>query len=89
MDKEKEIEEMINDIDINCNNIADKDCAKGKCALCISEHLVSVGYRKVDEVRKETAKELLDKLLVISPLGYEQLKAFVRVREQEYGIEVD
>ena len=51
--------------------------------------LVEAGYRRMDEVSKETAKELLDKLLVISPLGYEQLKAFVRVREQEYGIEVE
>ncbi len=39
-------------------------------------------------VRKETAKEILDKLLTVMPHGYEQVKAFVEVREEEYGVEV-
>ena len=40
------------------------------------------------EGKRETAKEILDKLLTIMPHGYEQLKAFVEVREEEYGVEV-
>lgn len=39
-------------------------------------------------MNKETAKEILDKLLTIMPHGYEQLKAFVEAREEEYGVEV-
>ena len=80
MSKQKEIEEMADLIGHN------KYVRTSEQVACI---LFDAGYRKADEVRKETAKEILDKLLTIMPHGYEQVKAFVKVREEEYGVEVD
>ena len=83
MDKEREIEKMV--------EIARKHGQKIYKEADIYDDMTAVyeaGYRKADEVRKETAKEVLDKLLTIMPHGYEQVKAFVKVREEEYGVEV-
>lgn len=70
--KKKEIEEMENVIDdkINCPfpeddlscDINCKDCGGRKeKGMEIAEQLHNAGYRKVDEVRKETAKEFAEK----------------------------
>lgn len=59
VNKQKEIEEMAIHIDETCDDVEDNKCNSRKCSLCMSKHLVKEGYRKADEVRKETAKEIL------------------------------
>lgn len=60
MDKEREIEEMAKTVNNGCR-VACSDCRER--ALCevrhVAEVLVDEGYRKADEARKETAKEIL------------------------------
>ena len=87
MDKEREIEKMVE----IARKHGQKIYKETEMYADIYDDMTAVyeaGYRKADEVRKETAKEVLDKLLTIMPHGYEQVKAFVKVREEEYGVEV-
>lgn len=55
------------------------------CAEMIVEALEKAGYRKADEVRKETAKEILQHMHDNLP----DLKLVVKFYEEKFGIEVD
>ena len=99
MNKEKEIEEMANimyNADIASkllafsleivNNAFDKskdlnsELHKDKL---LAEELIKVGYRKADEVRKETAKEIADFLKSID------FNLLPNVILEKYGVETD
>ncbi len=97
MDREKEIEEMAKTVYNGCR-VACSDCRER--ALCevrhVAEVLVDEGYRKADEVRKETAKEvlfaLLDKKFEMDDKGrvcivdiYDELNRLF----EKYGVEVE
>ena len=64
MTKQEQIKEITSIID---SDICDKDCSN-RCPYCgglssrEAEKIYNAGYRKADEVRKETAKEILDML---------------------------
>ena len=83
MNKQKEIEEMAICVDETCDDVEDNKCNSRKCSLCISKHLVGEGYRKADEVRKETAKEILKE--VRQNAGGRWLAELC----EKYGVEVD
>ena len=58
MDKEKEIEEMADVLWGHCGNLINEYCeGESHCANCIAKKLTEAGYRKAEEVRKETARE--------------------------------
>ena len=81
MDNEREVEQMV-------KTLYRAGVMSETYNKVVAKVLVEAGYRKAEDVQKETVMEVLDKLLTISPIGYEQLKAFVKVREEEYGVEV-
>ena len=102
MDKEKEIddtEEVIefeNDALVWCEELQNICCGDEiSCANCIARHLYEAGYRKADVVRKETAKEIyerVDKWLdVIVPHTKEEtiLICLLGWIKTKFGIEVD
>lgn len=110
MNKEKEIEEMYDEIyaDIAIQFGAG-DYIEGDdrevLAKQIVKHLQEWGYRKADEVRKETAKEILKSLydefskrveVVSETRGalysysiFGQAKSVVSYMAKQYGVEVD
>ena len=59
MDKEKEINQLGQDIAYICPDQVTTYCGDINCVSCLSKGLVNVGYRKADEVRKETLQALL------------------------------
>lgn len=64
MTKQKQIEEIANDIAKCCPNKVDDWCfdKNMNCVSCIAMELYNAGYRKCEEVRKETAKEFAEKV---------------------------
>lgn len=89
MDKEKEIEEMVNalryvlcgDTDYcdDCSYRGYGDCENRK----IANRIYEAGYRKADEVRKETIRE-------ISKWLHEHYRAeFLGLFDKTFGIEVE
>ena len=62
--KQEQIEEMANDIAKCCPDKVDDGCfdKNMNCVSCIAMELYNVGYRKEDEVRKETAEKFAEKL---------------------------
>ena len=80
MDKEKEIEEIEKIIE-NTMVICDDYICIG--AHETAEKIVNIGYRKADEVRKETAKEILKE--VRQNAGGRWLAELC----EKYGVEVD
>lgn len=68
MDKEKEIEEMRKIVQDNaCENLADG------YVNTIDDDILALynaGYRKADEVKKETAKKIFEQLLKIGNADY-------------------
>ena len=59
MDKEREIEEMASAISKSCEEQIEKNrCASLRCEMCMAEFMNNAGYRKADEVRKETANSM-------------------------------
>ncbi len=97
MDKEREIEEMASAISECCEEQIEKNrCASLRCEMCMAEFMNNAGYRKADEVRKETAREilfaLLDKKFEMDDKGrvcivdiYDELNRLF----EKYGVEVD
>ena len=61
MNKEKEIEGMAKVI-VNFKEKHDIPLGVGFHSVDLSKHIIEAGYRKAEEVRKETAKEILDVL---------------------------
>lgn len=96
MDKQKEIEEMAQAI---CSIVKDgvkkscNDCLFGRrslearCKWCTyAVQIYEAGYRKADEVRKETTMELLDLL----KFGYElPIDDIAKEILEKYGVEVE
>lgn len=65
MTKQEQIEEMAN-IPHKCIKSSCEECIKNdrKCAdYTRAEAIYNAGYRKADEVRKETAREILNELI--------------------------
>lgn len=92
MDKEKEIEEMSNVI----AEICEKQSKKYKCDdcnNCMAEFLLNAGYRKADEVRKETAKEILQDLYDEASKYCDETMGLdtyeIKQLSKKYGVEVD
>ena len=69
-------------------------CDRRDCAKAVVEMLEDECYRKADEVRKETAKEIADWLecQTIDDLGgyrIDKATKLARIIRQKYGVEVD
>ena len=61
MNKEKEIEGMAKVI-VNFKEKHDIPLGVGFHSVDLSKHIIEAGYRKADEVRKETAKEIYERV---------------------------
>ena len=100
MIRQEQIEEILEVIK-HCGDYTNRDCAEcdyrlyGECKnqkQCEAEALYDVGYRKVDDVRKETAEKILNELIDSSnkitffdcrmALGLDKLA-------KQYGVEVE
>lgn len=97
MDKEKEIEKIAK---IACG-VKGIECVRclfsdkeGKCNIqkYYARRLCNAGYRKADEVRKETAKEILQyfyDLCSKNPFGdYDLCDHDIKELAKKYGVEV-
>ena len=94
--KQEQIEEITSIID---SDICDKDCPN-RCPYCgglssrEAENIYNAGYRKADEVRKETANAVADWLLYRSNLGYpeyckEIMQNIAKQIKEKYVAEVE
>lgn len=89
MDKEKEIEEMVDVLWRHCGNLINEYCeGESNCANCIAKKLTDAGYRKADEVRKETAKEILYYLKLTITDGLLKNHEIINWLMKEYGVEL-
>lgn len=86
MDKEREIEEMCEIARKYSEDIANTPYYKG--VKTDMEAIYEAGYRKADEVRKETAKEILQ-AVYNEWFKSETIDLFVKNLAKKYGIEVD
>ncbi len=57
MNRDKEVSDLIDQLAIVCDNKREEDCDEKTCYRCQAEFLIDAGYRKADEVRKETARK--------------------------------
>lgn len=77
MDREKEIEELRQVIaEYSCNRKCTESCERrGYCTVkSFVTNIIDVGYRKVDVVCKETAKEILKLIKDCRSIHLEKLK---------------
>lgn len=83
MNKEKEIEEMAKVI-VNFKEKHDIPLGVGFHSVDLSKHIIEAGYRKAEDVRKETAKDILQELYpyIGHWLTFKALK-------EKYGVEVE
>ena len=85
----KEIEEMANAISKSCEEQIEKNrCASLRCEMCMAEFMTDAGYRKAEEVRKETAKWFIDflyKYRLNDTISKQDILNFA----EKYGVEVD
>lgn len=82
----KEIEEMANEL-AKCENLINMFCGdEMTCVDCLAKKLTNAGYRKADEVRKETAKEIFNALYHQEEIGFSKIKWFAKYY---YDVEVD
>ena len=95
MDREKEIEEIEKIIEDNAYTYDYIWTVFGTSSA--AEKLIDAGYRKADEVRKETAKEILQ-MLVGRTLVNKEVDGYwfwtitaddVRFIAEKYGVEVE
>ncbi len=90
MDREKEIQEIAT-VDSVCAKAeaACKKCAKKCVHYYRAIDLYNAGYRKADEVRKETAKEIIQKTHdMYKKYGIGKLLLWANALAAEYGVEV-
>ena len=88
MDKEKEIEEMVDELSIELKE-GMKDGSFWDFMYCVAEKMIGErGYRKADEVRKETAKEILCYLKATITDGLLKNHEILNALMKEYDIEV-
>lgn len=60
------------------------------CENCLEYKLKTMGYCKADEVRKETAKEILQELIDIMNAKCDDINADeLNIMAKKYGVEVD
>lgn len=92
MDKEREIEEMA--IVLSTEDGSTDDCPDCEHITmcfrqCDAEKLYNEGYRKADDVRKETAKEILQDLYELckerQEISWDDIYYFVL----KYGVDVE
>jgi hypothetical protein len=57
-DKEKQIEQIANDINMHCCSLAEQFCGETSCNACLTNFLYNAGYRKQSEVIDEFAEKL-------------------------------
>lgn len=62
MNKEKQIEEIANDLNMHCCSLAEQFCGEMSCNSCITNYLYNAGYRKASEVAEEIFAEIEEKL---------------------------
>lgn len=93
MNKQKQIEEITRVLEESygkCVNFS--DCTNRKCSQCYAEDLYNAGYRKADEVRKETAKEICDwleyRFKLYDYIIEKPVKDSIKVICKKYGVEV-
>lgn len=68
IDEEKSFNEMVSDIKSACEaSHADGICKRQTtvCAFCAAGHLIEQGWRREEEIQRETAKKILEALLEI------------------------
>ena len=89
MNKEKEIERMVQIAYNYSKEFANTPYYKG--VYTDMESVCEAGYRKADEVRKETAKEILQDLYdgVINATYVIMTRNSVKRFAEKYGVEVD
>lgn len=63
MDKEKQIEELGQDIYDNCPDLCENGCGGKPCYKCIAESLQRDGYRKINENEVVISEEEYERLL--------------------------
>lgn len=56
MKKEKQIEEMANDINKHCVDLSYTECGAINCTSCLANALYNAGYRKVEQGECEYCK---------------------------------
>ena len=89
MNKEKEIEELNDELADFCEEIVNISCGDElACADCLARHLIEAGYRKTDEVRKETAREILYFLKGYITDGLLKNHEILNALIEHYGVEV-
>ena len=89
MNKEKEIEKMVNALNEGYKTCLQTEC-ENECkhknhndVPCWLYRFAEIACEKLDEVRKETAKEIISRL---KRVGYDYISYQF---SKEYGIEVD
>ena len=97
MNKEKEIEEIADMLVAVCDDC--NECPYGKkygYGACtehqMAERIYEAGYRKADEVRKETAKEIYNSLIDETVWETDTIMISVdwlKDKIKKYGVEVD
>lgn len=94
MNKQEQIEEMAN-IPHKCIKSSCEECIKNdrKCAdYKQAEAIYNAGYRKADEVRKETAKDICDwleyRFKLYDYVIEKPVKDSIKVIRKKYGVKV-
>ena len=90
---------MANDIAKCCPDKVDDGCfdKNMNCVSCIAMELYNAGYRKEDEIRKEIAKEILQKITEKDHkilaweygVGYMDCMQNLKSVISKYGVEVE
>lgn len=83
----KEIEEMTKII-VNFKEKHDIPLSVGFHSVDLSKHIIEAGYRKADEVRKETAREILEYLRAVQEKD-ELKNCDLDWIAMQYGVKVD
>lgn len=58
MNREKQIEEIANDLNFHCCSLAEQYCGEMSCNACLTNWLYTAGYRKSTDVAREIFEEI-------------------------------
>lgn len=88
MDKEKDLEEMINKIDDFCSCI-DGECDTS-CSKCLTNFLVNAGYGSIKQAVREFAEKFKQKIKRVSDIGFtgKTEKQLYQRRGMEEGLQM-
>ena len=95
MNKQKQIEEMAKEIEKAKKHIWASVMPQADYedylwhSRAIAEHLMLQGYRNADEVRKETAKEIYERLIELSENPCNNREEIYKEVFGKYGVEVE